>query len=94
MGGWFDIFVNILQCFSLFIESRDEFRIFVERIFRSMEIQLAESFCISLNLTGHVVSLASFFLSSFRLNASGSQLFASSGISRLQKTYVIDDRAK
>ena len=36
MGGWIDIFLNTLQCFSLFIDSSDEFGFFVERIFRSM----------------------------------------------------------
>lgn len=80
MGGliFFSTLFNVFLFLSIQAMSLD---FLLKESFGLWENQLAKSFCLSLNLTGHVIRLASYSLISFRPNASASQLFASSGIS-------------
>ena len=92
-GGWVDWYVSqhSLIFFSVYWNTRWVWSFCWKylSVYGNSVGRVVQLIAQSINSTGHVIRLASFFLISFRLNASGSQLFASSGISRLQKTYVI-----
>ena len=79
--GGLTVFPHMVHCVTLFIVSREEFKVLVRRVIRSVKIQFAESFCLSRSRSVQLV----IFLGGWRFNSSVLHVYCSSGLHVIHK---------